>query len=235
MRIVSYNTRGSLGMDGKRSTRRIASVVRGLSPDVVCFQEIHQRLRWSGNEDQPEVLGTALNRRFEFQSNLRFGFGGYGIGIAYRGDLVLRREHRLPGGREPRGALELKLRNVGGLTRLTVFCTHWGLSDEERWLQAEALSECIQHVEGPVVVGGDLNETADRAAVQRLLALTGLVDLGAMKNEATFVSENPTDRIDFLLVSGEFVPKSFEVVQSTASDHLPVLADLVVLNDRILA
>ena len=58
MRIVTYNTRGSLGMDGLRSTRRIVETVRAVSPDIVCFQEIHQRLAWSGREDQPAILAA---------------------------------------------------------------------------------------------------------------------------------------------------------------------------------
>ena len=39
MRIVTYNTRGSLGMDDVRSTPRIAETLRPLSADVICFQE----------------------------------------------------------------------------------------------------------------------------------------------------------------------------------------------------
>src|SRR5579883_2187322 len=128
MRIVTYNTRGSLGMDGKRSTSRIADVVRALSPDVVCFQEIHQKLPWSGGEDQPNLLSEALGRRFLFQRNLTFGFGGYGIGIATRAQVVLMREHRLPSGKEQRGALEVVLRDLPGLRSATVLCTHWGLA-----------------------------------------------------------------------------------------------------------
>ncbi len=88
MRIVTYNTRGSLGMDNRRSTSRIAQVVRALSPEVVCFQEIHRRLPWSGREDQPAVLSQLLGRRFVFQQNLTFGFGGYGLGVAARGTVT---------------------------------------------------------------------------------------------------------------------------------------------------
>src|SRR5580700_9084460 len=121
MRIVSYNTRGSLGMDGIRSTRRIADTVRALMPDIVCFQEIHRRMMWSGREDQPEALETLLARKFVFQRNVRFGRGAYGIGIATRGSIIETREHMLPGDKEQRGALELRLRDIAGLPRLTVF------------------------------------------------------------------------------------------------------------------
>ncbi len=225
MRIVTYNTRGSLGMDGLRSTARIIDQVRSLTPDVVCFQEIHKRLRWSGNEDQPYLLAAGLGRRFLFQPNLHFGLGGYGIGMAVRGVVIEQHPHFLPGGRERRGALEAHIRDVGRLRRLTVFCTHWGLSEEERLQQAEALAGIVGAAQHPLVVCGDLNEAPEGEAVQRFLDLTGLQDAGRASNCATFVSENPTDRIDYILHTPDLRPINVEAIETLASDHLPLLAD----------
>lgn len=226
MRVLTYNTRGSLGMDGRRSTRRIAQVVRALSPDVVCFQEIHQRLPWSGREDQPAVLSRELGRPFLFQRNLTFGFGGYGLGIATRGAVVERDEHLLPSAKEQRGAQEVRLQGIGGLRRLTVFCTHWGLQEEERRQQAEALAALVNAAVRPVVVCGDLNEPPDGLAVRHLMALTDLIDTDATQNRTTFVSDNPTVRIDYIFHSPELAARNVEVIFSLASDHLAVLADL---------
>ncbi len=226
MRIVTYNTRGSLGMDNRRSTPRIAEVLRPLSPDIICFQEIHQRLPWSGREDQPEVLSVLLGRPFVFQRNLWFGFGGYGIGIATRSLVAQRAEHLLPSVKEQRGALEVRLRDVGGLRRLTVFCTHWGLQEEERRRQAEALAALVNAAPRPVVVCGDLNEGPDAGAVRLLLASTELLDADAAQNRATFVSNNPKSRIDYILHSPDLRAGHVEVVSGEASDHLPLLADL---------
>ena len=226
MRIVTYNTRGSLGMDGLRSTRRIASVVRGLSPDVVCFQEIHQRTPQSGGEDQPGVLARNLQRPVLFQRNLRIGLGSYGIAVAARDTIVEAKEHRLPSLREQRGALELQLRDVAGIGRLTVFCTHWGLDGEEREKQAEALVPLIAEARRPVIFCGDLNEGPDAPAVKSLIEKTGLTDADAGQNRATFVSDNPKERIDYILFSPDLVLRYMEVVDSLASDHCPLLADL---------
>ena len=225
MRIVTYNTRGSLGMDGKRSTARISDTLRALSPDIICFQEIHQRLAWSRREDQPAVLAQQLARPFLFQRNLTVGFGGFGNGMAVRGTVVARKEHSLPSRKEQRGALEVRLRGVGGLSAVTVFCTHWGLSSEERVEQAEALAELVNAAARPVIVCGDLNEQVTEAGVQRLLSLTRLQDADSRQNRATFVSDNPTVRIDFVLYSPELVVERVEVVPSLASDHLPLLVD----------
>ena len=225
MRILTYNTRGSLGMDGRRSTPRIAQLVRHLTPDVVCFQEIHRRTFQVGGEDQPAMFADSLGRPFVFQNNLTIGLGGYGVGIAYRGELRRSREHHLPSKTEPRGALEVQLRDVGGLPRLTVFCTHWGLDAEERTHQAVALAHSVRAAGHPVIVCGDFNEDAAGSAVKSLLEATGLLDADAAQNRPTFISDNPTVRIDFVLHSADLAVRHIEVVKSLASDHLPVLVD----------
>ncbi len=225
MRIVTYNTRGSLGMDGKRSTLRIAETLRPVSPDVICFQEIHQRLPWSGREDQPLVLGRQLNRRFLFQRNLQIGFGGYGIGIAVRGRVTNVRERLLTSGGEQRGVLEATIGGLPGFRRVVVFCTHWGLDVAERLRQAAEMAEAIRAAAAPVVVCGDLNEGPDGPAVIELIRATGLKDAGAENNSATFVSNNPTSRIDFVLHSPDLCVESASVISSEASDHLPFVVD----------
>ncbi len=232
MRIVSYNTRGSLGMDGVRSTRRIADSVRVLMPDIVCFQEIHRRMVWSGREDQPAALAALLGREFVFQRNVRFGRGAYGIGISTRGSIVERRQHMLPGNREQRGALELRLRDIAGLRQLTLFCTHWGLDEEERKLQAEALVAIIEKAPRPLVFCGDLNEAANGGAVMLLLNRTGLIDADAALNRPTFLSDAPTVRIDYCLYSPDLHASRVDVGTSLASDHLPLCVDLEIADSN---
>ena len=108
-----------------------------------------------------------------------------------------------------------------------MFCTHWGLDAEERKLQAEALANLVNAAPKPVVVCGDLNETFGGAAVRLLLDRSGLVDSDAGGNSPTFISTNPTLRLDYILHSQDLRVASFEVLSSTASDHQPVMADLI--------
>ena len=226
MRIITYNTRGSRGMDNRRDTPRIARTMRALSPDIVCFQEIHQRLPWSGREDQPVLLAQELGRQFVFQSNVRFGFGNYGVGIALRGTVMEKREHLLPSGKEQRGALELRLRNVAGFPRLTVFCTHWGLESDERLRQGEALAALIESAPRPLLVCGDFNERIDSPGLSAMVMAAGLIDADGQHNRNTFVADNPRERIDYILYSPDLSVQNIEVVSTLASDHLPVLADV---------
>lgn len=226
MRVVTYNTQGSLGIDNIRSTPRIAETLRPLSADIICFQEIHRRMARSGREDQPAVLAVLLKRFFVFQANLLFPLGGgYGLGIATRFPVTETKEHFLPGGKERRGALEARLRNVEGFRQVTVICTHWGLETEERKEHSAALAEIVNAAPHPVIVGGDFNESPDGEAVQALLAATGLRDADTERKRPTFVSNEPTARIDLLLYSNEFEARNVEIVPSLASDHLPLVAD----------
>lgn len=214
-------------MDGVRSTSRIVEVARSLSPDIVCFQEIHQRLPWSGRENQPVMLQEGLKRRFLFQRNLRVGAGGYGVGMATRATVVQIREHLLPSMKEQRGAQEVRLREMPGIGSLTVFNTHWGLDAQERREQAATLAELVNRAANAILVCGDFNEGRDGEAVTHLLEETGLLDADSGMKRSTFASDNPTDRIDFIFYSPHLRPINVEVVATQASDHLPLLADFV--------
>ena len=220
---MSFNIRGGLGMDGRRDTGRIGAVVAALSPDIVCFQEVHQRLPWSGWVDQPRRLHTALGMPVVFQRNLNTGIGGYGVATASRYPILRAVRHFLPSVGERRGALEVSLGTPNG--SVSVWCTHWGLSGGERERQSAALGEWIAAATTPVIVCGDCNERADAPAVTRLLERTGLRDCGAEENTPTFPSDAPTARIDFVCYSAHLEVAQTSVLTSLASDHCAVIAD----------
>ena len=223
MRVMTYNVRGGWGSDGLKSTERIADVVKSQSPDIVCFQEIHQRLPQSRFVDQPARLERALEMPFVFQANLHLGVGRYGVGIASRCPVRGVRNHLLPSVREQRGVLQVTLESPHGL--LTVFCTHWGLNGEERERQAAQLADLIADVSGLTLVCGDLNERPDAPAVRLLLDRTGLSDADATLNRPTYPTERPEARIDYVFFSAGLTLNSVSVLETPASDHLPLVAD----------
>jgi endonuclease/exonuclease/phosphatase family metal-dependent hydrolase len=224
MRVMTYNIRGGLGMDGHRDTARIAEVAAARSPDIICFQEIHQRLPWSGWIDQPRRLRHALHRPFVFQANVHYGFGRYGVGVATRFPVLHVCRHRLPSQGESRGALEVALKTPDG--PLMVFCTHWGLTLEERKRQAQALSKHVRAAIGPVLLCGDLNDRPETDYIQAMLGETGLCDWGADSHLPTYPADAPDARIDVIFASTGLVRERLDVIVTQASDHLPVVADL---------
>jgi endonuclease/exonuclease/phosphatase (EEP) superfamily protein YafD len=77
-----------------------------------------------------------------------------------------------------------------------------------------------------VIVAGDLNSTPDSPQMQ-LFAAAGFTDLGAVANANTFPPERPDKRIDYLWGAG-VTASTVRTIDTLASDHLPVVADVTV-------
>ena len=223
MRVMTYNIRGGLGMDGQRSTERIAEVVLAQDADIVCLQEVHQRLPQSGFINQPGQFEKLLGLPVTFQANLRIGLGGYGLAMISRYPVGTVQNHLLPSVREQRGVLEVRLDTPQG--PLSLFCTHFGLSGEERVKQASRLAELVNGTAYPVIVCGDFNERADAPAVRLLLEQTGLVDADAARDRRTYPVNALEARIDYIFRSPSLVCREVSVVETEASDHLPVVGE----------
>jgi endonuclease/exonuclease/phosphatase family metal-dependent hydrolase len=224
IRVMTYNIRGGLGMDGQRSISRIADVVNAHSPDIVCFQEMHQRTPAVGlSRDQSRQLERLLRMPTVFQRNFNLGFGGEGIGIASRFPILSVRRHFLPSVRERRGLLEMQVQTPAGT--LNVFCTHWGLNAQERFEQARATAQIIKQTSPLRVLCGDLNDHPTSLCLQELSFATDLYG-GAHPDVPTFPSTAPHVKIDYVLCSPELRIESATVIDSQASDHCPLLTEL---------
>ena len=210
-------------MDGQRSTERVAEVVLAQDADIVCLQEVHQRLPQSGFVDQPKQLQKMLGLPVTFQANLRIGLGGYGLAVVSRYPVGTVQNHLLPSVREQRGVLEVRLDTPGG--PLTLLCTHFGLSGDERVKQAARLAELVSGASYPVIVCGDFNERSDAPSVRLLLEQAGLVDADAALDRRTYPVNALEARIDYIFHSPSLVCREVSVIETQASDHLPVVGE----------
>lgn len=187
------------------------------------MQEVHQRLPQSRFVDQPGRLEALLGLPVTFQANLRLGPGGYGLAVVSRFPVQTVQNHLLPSVREQRGVLQVDFATPNG--PLTVFCTHWGLSENERLKQAACLAELVTNAPSSALVCGDFNERADAPGLRLLLETTGLVDADAAESRPTYPADRPDARIDFVLHPPALTLQSLTVVQTLASDHLPLVAE----------
>lgn len=225
-RVVTYNIRAGLGMDGVRSIRRIAEALTPLCADVVCLQEVDQRVPRSWLSNQPKYLSARLDMRAVFQRNISFGVGGYGNCVLVRPSALHCRCHSLPGRGEPRGVLEVTAQLDG--REVTIFCTHLSTDDEVRVEQARKAQEIVHAVRGPKLLCGDMNDVGGSQTLAALLDEPVLRD-AALEMDAGDIPTLSTAvprRIDFVLADLRFAVKSYQVVESDASDHRPVLVDL---------
>ena len=154
--------------------------------------------------------------------------------------IVAWRNVALPGrdGAEPRGLLTLQVAVDG--TDVIVGCTHLqNRSAADRLAQAVRVVEVLTSpTAAPTVLLGDMNAGPDALAVRTLTATftDAWAAAGRPAGERpgdgaeglTFDAATPHARIDYVLTSGPVRPRAAWVVPTDASDHRPVVADLVI-------
>lgn len=241
LRVLTYNTHGCAGMDGRVSPRRIARVIGARSPDIVALQELDLGRRRSRAVDQAAIIAELLEMHFVFCPTITRGNEHYGHALLSRWPIEVVRRAFLPGApggwwREPRAALWARI--VVGARRLNVITTHLGLGLEERRLQMEALMgpDWVGAVppDEDVILCGDFNATpgspAYRLAAQRLRDVQ--VSLQGHTPQRTFSSTQPFARLDHIFTSPSFVPERIVVPRDrltrVASDHLPLAVDFAI-------
>jgi endonuclease/exonuclease/phosphatase family metal-dependent hydrolase len=242
VRLVSWNVHKCVGgLDRRYDPQRIAHVLAAEAPDVVLLQEVAQKGRWYGSERQVDVLGDALGMAHRsYFVNVRFGprRGEYGNAILSRTPIASTENIDLTlAGKKARSVLhaELRLPSGGGHSRtLHVFNLHLGLGEAERreQLRRLLLARAFQaiHARTPVLVAGDFNDVWGTLG-QRLLVPAGF--LGPKRALRTFPAWAPVRALDSLFGRGDLELVSLQRVRNngarTASDHLPLVAELRVL------
>ncbi len=217
LRVMSYNVHG---LSDDRTA--LTTLIRNLAPDVLIVQEAPRRFRWRHK-------CAALADDVE----LVFAAGG----MPALGNLILVslrvRVHEtwclrypLTPGRHLRGAAFVR-GSVRGAD-FTVSGSHLATDPTERPDQAAHWKAALTALTGPVIAAGDLNEGPGGGAWRTVE--DGLVSSTA--GRPTFPATLPARLIDGLFVTPDIALEKYQVVENDlarrASDHLPVLADLIV-------
>lgn len=222
LRLLTYNIKHGLGLDGVEDLERAAELIRELKPDLVALQEIDQGAERSGGVMQAERLGELTGMHPAFGKFMDYQGGEYGLAVLSRFEIVEAVNHVLPPGREPRSALAVRVEPEG--QPLLFVSLHLYATEEERLSQAEKIVELVGSEDAPVILAGDFNSQPGDA----VMSFLGESFTVPSKNgdRFTFRADEPTREIDFILLRpGE----RFEVIESrvidesNVSDHRPVL------------
>jgi endonuclease/exonuclease/phosphatase family metal-dependent hydrolase len=222
---VSYNIRHGQGMDGNLDLGRTAEVLKKLSPDFVCLQEVDNQARRSQSVNQPEFLARKLGMNPAFGKFMDYDGGQYGLAILSKHPILKSEIIELPRGNEPRVALATLVQIPNG-RKLTVVNLHfdWVKDDQYRYAQAEKLKEYLDRLQSPYLLLGDFNDQTG----SRTLELLGRNAIEAVKpasNCFTFPADKPAVEIDFIFGSPkkqwEFA-ETAAVQETIASDHRPI-------------
>lgn len=239
LRILTYNIHKCIGgVDRRYDPQRICEVIGHYKPDVVLLQEVDNQAKRSLHHRQVDVLGDVLgyaHRTWFPNVTLRRG-GAYGNAILSRFPLTETRNIDLTVGRRKRRSVlhaRYRVRFPGERRTRTVhvFNMHLGLSGRERKIQLSRFLDSDPfkgfHARTPVIVAGDLNDVW--SSLGTLLAPSGF--RGMATPLRTFPSYAPVRALDAVYVRGDVamtrVQRSRLALAKRASDHLPLIADLM--------
>jgi endonuclease/exonuclease/phosphatase family metal-dependent hydrolase len=240
---MSYNiAAGSGNLD------RTTEAIRAAAADLVALQEVD--VHWSarsGFADQAAALGERLGMQARFARIYQLPGDGasarlreYGVALLSRYPVVTWTNHTItrlstqiegtPPAPMP-GFLEATV-DVRG-TRIRVFNTHLDYRPDAtvRRRQVTETLAIIGDPSAPTLLFGDLNAPPTAPELQPLLAR--LRDSWTVPADPglTYPATVPVKRIDYVLTSRHFRVRSARVPDTQASDHRPVVVDLVV--DRV--
>lgn len=222
LRVMTYNIRGGLGMDGRRSIRRIAEVVRSADPDLAGIQEVHDRLPMSGFARQPAALTRLTGLPRVFHPSLALGIGRYGNLWLTKLPVIESGVCLLPGGREQRAAVWATIGAPSHPFRAIV--THLGLTAEEKVGQTSELVSIVRAAREPLILVGDMNA---RPGSDELAQLADAGLRHAVGPESpTYPADDPRHRIDYIMCSRHWTTGEARVLDTQASDHLPLVVEL---------
>jgi endonuclease/exonuclease/phosphatase family metal-dependent hydrolase len=229
---------------GHGDLSRTAEAIRAQSPDMVALQEVD--VHWSersGFVDQVGALASALGMEARFapiyslpNRENRALPREFGVAFLTRHRIVTWRNDTLTrlstqdsnATPAPAPGLLEAVVDIHG-TRVRIFNTHldYRADPAVRRRQSGEMLAAMRDVAEPMIVFGDFNATPDAEEIAPLLGRLRDAWSSDSGPGYTYPADTPVKRIDYILVSRDFHVVGARVPPTDASDHRPVVADLV--------
>ncbi|HJZ79065.1 MAG TPA: endonuclease/exonuclease/phosphatase family protein [Pyrinomonadaceae bacterium] len=231
VRVMTYNIHVGIGMDKKLDLPRIAKVINEQKPDLVGLQEVDRGVTRTQQIDEIAELAKLTKMEYAFAFNLKYQGGQYGVAILSKFTITAT-DHRLYQNRreaERRGFIRAEV-IVDGRT-VSFATTHLDYQYEDgRVFEAEQLLSALRDVREPLIVVGDFNDVPAGGAYQ--LVQQQFVDAWTAVRSSdegySYPADKPVKRIDYIWLrrADRMRTKRAWIVETQASDHVPVVADL---------
>jgi endonuclease/exonuclease/phosphatase family metal-dependent hydrolase len=237
--LLTYNIHRAIGLDRRFRLDRIVEILRHHDADVVLLQEVDEGVPRSRELHLAHELAAAAGYPyFAYGRNVSLRKGHYGNATLSRLPILRERNIDLTiDWRKRRGCQHTTLvaATAAGERHLDVFNLHLGLSARERQRQIELLLRSAELTElapqAARIVAGDFNDWRS-LLVSTLTGDGGLRCLtDGERTLRTYPSFLPRGALDRIYVRGGLhlheVRTSRLSVAKVASDHLPLIAELV--------
>jgi endonuclease/exonuclease/phosphatase family metal-dependent hydrolase len=245
IRVLTYNIHRAIGVDRRFRLERIEGILRHYQADIVLLQEVDIGAPRSREKDLALELAAALGYpQFASGHNVKLRRGLYGNATLSRFPIARERNIDLTiGTRKRRGCqhTQIEITSPNGWKRmLDVFNVHLGLSARERERQAGVLVKSVEFAAlptgAPCIVAGDFNDWRARLRpiFTEILGFRSASEIKAMSTRdiRTYPSFSPSGALDKIFYRGGLHAlacyRCRMRVSKVASDHLPLIADLVI-------
>jgi endonuclease/exonuclease/phosphatase family metal-dependent hydrolase len=231
LRVMTYNIHVGVGMDKKLDLQRIADVINAEHPDLVGLQEVDRGVKRTEGKDEIAELAKLTSMNFAFAHNLDFQGGQYGVAILSRFPLQKTDHRKYENLREAerRGMIRAEVEFAG--RTINFVTTHLDYQYEDgRVFETEQLLRFLEGVAGPLIVVGDFNDEPAGGAYKLMQAKFTDAWVASKTKETglSYPADKPAKRIDYIFTRelDRVRTRKAWLVNTPASDHLPVVADL---------
>lgn len=228
IRIMSYNIRNCIGIDGIMDIDRIASVINEAVPDFVAVQEVDSAATRTGGKYMLEEVAKKVLMHPIFGPAIDYQGGKYGVGLLSKELPLNIKRIPLPGEGEKRTLLMVEF------NKYFVCCTHFDLEKEDRMNSVPIILNAFKGITKPVFLAGDMNSLYE--SPEQELLREHFVTLNNPKQN-TFPSDNPNECIDYIYglknAGNTYSVLTRNVLNNRlGSDHLPLYVDVRLKADK---
>lgn len=230
MKILSWN----IWIDGYLD--QVHTYLKNSTADIIALQEVAQEK--DGSNNIAKIVAEELGYDFIFDPTMEGELNGkivdWGKAILSKYKITEHKTHELSQ-EERRTALEATIQVNGiSLHVFSVHLLHTHQQDNEiQTFQVENLIKVLPKKN--VLVMGDFNATPDSIVIKKMKESLNNVDPKSAPTWSVYVKGCPVCKLsevstclDYIFVSKDIKVKSFEVGNSTGSDHLPILAEITI-------
>jgi len=243
LRVMSYNIEyGHEGLDS------VAAVIREQHPDIVGLQEVD--VHWSERSnfaDQAALIAKATRMNYRFAHIYEIANADpskppreFGVALLSKYPIFAFTNHEITrhstqdtaAAPAPMPGLLEAMVNVNGQI-VRVFNVHLDYRREPD-VRKKQVAEILSYIVGDaglIILTGDLNASPDAPELQPLRDRLSDIWRDGADPGLTYSVEKPEKRIDYIMTSDGFCPGKARVAPVHASDHFPVIVDLL-LDER---
>jgi endonuclease/exonuclease/phosphatase family metal-dependent hydrolase len=232
IRVATYNIHHGVNQGDIYNLQGIAATLKNLDADIIALQEVDQGWGIRSNYDkQLDILAKELNMYSAFAPALDRKIGQYGLAVLSRFPISNIETKYLSSTLEQRVllALEVKINDI----TLNVYNTHLGLSTKDRQAQIKDILNYItmKAKSNLSLLMGDFNVNKGSTELEPISqSFFEVEELSNKDIGETLIDQNL--KVDNIYLSTKMPIKALKTFSSSASDHYPVVVDLLILKEK---